>query len=105
MLLLASASAANLQLVKLAHYCRNEILKHNPRHLIGRWPSVAEALLDDEFLALLKRVRRKYPVERAETLLSSLGIETENERDAYYHDSEYAAAILGIDPLELLDEG
>ena len=103
MLLLASVVATNMQMPKLAQYCRDEILQHNPRHLIGHWPSVAEALLDDEFTALLKNVRRKYPVERAERLLESLGIEIANERDTYYSDAEYAAAILGIDAGDLLE--
>ena len=103
MLLLASVVATNMQMPKLAQYCRDEILQHNPRHLIGHWPSVAEALLDDQFTALLKNVRRKYPVERAERLLESLGIEIANERDTYYSDAEYAAAILGIDAGDLLE--
>jgi hypothetical protein len=104
MLLLAGVVAANMQLSKLAAYCRSEILQNNPRHLVGRWPSVAEALLDDEFLTLLKHVRRKYPVERAERLLESLGIEIGNERDTYYRDEEYAAAILGLDLNALLED-
>lgn len=104
MLLLSSAVAANMELPKLAAYCRSEILQNNPRHLVGHWPSIAEALLDDEFLTLLKHVRRKYPVERAERLLESLGIEIGNERETYYRDEEYAAAILGIDPTSLLED-
>ena len=96
MLLLAGATAANLQLNKLAHYCRQEILRHNPRHLVGRWPTFAEALIDQEFLTFIVSLRRRYPVERAERLLDTLGIEIANERDTYYSDAEYAAAILSI---------
>ena len=104
MLLLASAVAANMRLTKLTAYCRQEILEHNPRHLVGQWETVEEALLQDEFLGLLKNVRRKYSVERSERLLESLGIEIANERDTYYRDEEYAAAILGLDPKLLLEE-
>ena len=104
MLLLSGVVAANLGLHKLSDYCRQEILQHNPRHLVGKWLSIPEALLDEEFLALLKTVRRRYPVERAEQLLSSLGIEIENERSTYYRDEEYAASILGVDPLDLLED-
>lgn len=104
MLLLAAAVGADMRLTKLAAYCRQEILEHNPRHLIGQWETVEEALLQDEFLGLLKQVRRKYSVERSERLLESLGIEIANERDTYYRDEEYAAAILGLDPKQLLEE-
>lgn len=98
MLLLASVAAVNVDLRKLAAYCRNEILKNNPRHLIGQRPTVEEALLDDDFLALLARIRAKYPIERAERLLDALGIEVLNERDVYYSDEEWAAAILNVAP-------
>ena len=45
---LAGATAANMQIGSLADYCRTEILRHNPRHIVGRWPSLGEALVDDE---------------------------------------------------------
>lgn len=93
---LASAVALQLRIPKLAFYCRAQILKNNPQHLIGHWQSVEEALLDDDFLALLKRLRFKYPVERAEQLLDSLGIDMTNERETYYSDEEWAAAILNV---------
>ena len=89
---------------KLAAYCRAEILRHNPRHLIGKWPTVGEALLDDEFLALLHRVRTEYPMERAEQLLDSLGIEIGNERETYYSVREWAAAILNMSSESFVDD-
>jgi hypothetical protein len=101
MLLLAGVAAANMQLEPVAAYCRRTILENNPQHLIGRWSSMGEALVDEEFLTLLKQVRRKYPPEKAERMLDSLGLEMARERDAYYSDIEYAAAILGITPHEL----
>ena len=104
MLLLAGVTAANMQLDTLAAYCRNAILEHNPRHLVRRWPSLPEALADEEFLAFLRQVRRKYPPEKAEQLLDSLGVEMAQERAAYYSDLEYAAAILGIESSDLSDE-
>jgi len=101
MLLLAGTTAANMQIHSLADYCRTEILLHNPQHLVRRWPSLAEALVDFEFIAYLRQIRRRYPLEKAEQLLESLGIETANERETYYSDVEYAASILGI-PAERL---
>jgi hypothetical protein len=100
MLLLAGVTAANMQVATLAKHCRREILQHNPQHIIGHWATFPEALVDDEFLALLRQLRRRYPLEKAERLLDSLGVEMANERDAYYSDLEYAAAILGLCPAD-----
>ena len=79
------------------------MLEHNPQHLIRRWPTIQQALLDDEFLCLLRQLRRRYPQEKAEQLLQSLDIDAESERRAYYSDYEYAAALLGT-TTEALDK-
>ena len=105
MLLLAGVTAANMRLESLAAYCRHAILQHNPQHLVKRWPSLPEALVDDEFLAFLRQVRRKYPPEKAERLLATLGVEMARERDAYFGDLEYAAAILGMETDQLRNFG
>ena len=102
MLVLAAVLAANLEIPKLASHCRAEILQNNPHHLIGHWPTLGEAMFDEEFMALVAQLRRRYPVERAEKLLESLGIEIGNERDVYFSDAEYAASILGVSPTEFL---
>jgi hypothetical protein len=62
---------------------------------------VEEALQDMDFLSVLRSIQRRYPQEKAERLLASLGIERGRERDAYYDDEEYAAALLGTTPGEL----
>jgi len=97
LLVLSAAIAANQQLHKLSAYCRAEILEHNPQHMVRKWETVEEALLDEEFLTLLKRIRSEYSSERAEQLLQALGIEMANERAAYYSDQEWAASILDLD--------
>lgn len=104
MLVLVAAVAASMRLRKLSEYCRSEILQNNPRHLIGHWPTVEEALLDDEFLALLKRIRHQYPIERAEQLLDSLDIEFSDDWDGYCDAAEWAAAILGVSPDRFCEE-
>lgn len=103
MLVLAGIQAANMNLYRLSQYCRAEIIEHNPRHLVGRWNSIAEALLDEEFATFAKSVSRRVPLERAEQMLDSLGIDISNERATYFDDLEYAAAILNIDPQRLSD--
>ncbi len=101
-LLLAAAAAAEMRLDPVARRCRKLVLEHNPRHLIGRWPTIEQALLDEEYLCFLRQLRRRYPLEKAEQLLQSLEIDAEHERRAYYSDYEYAAALLGTTP-EVLD--
>lgn len=90
-----------MYLFRICGYCRLKILQHNPRHAIRRWENVAAALEDPDFLSLLKSIQRRYPQEKAERLLASLGIERGRERDAYFDDEEYAAALLGTTPEEL----
>ena len=104
LLVVAAADAARMQLYRISRYCRLRILQHNPRHVIGRWENVEEALEDADFLSILRSIQRRYPQEKAERLLASLGIERGRERDAYYDDEEYAAALLGTtrDELEQL---
>lgn len=94
-LLLAAAAAADMQLDPVVTRCRRLVLEHNPQHLVRRWPTIQQALLDDEFLCLLRQLRRRYPQEKAEQLLQSLDVDVDSERRTYYSDYEYAAALLG----------
>ncbi len=96
LMVLAGVVAARMGLQNVAAYCRHAVLQHNPGHMIRRWPTLADALEDSDFLHLLKQLQRQYPQEKAEELLASLNIEMAGERDTYYTDSEYAAALLGV---------
>jgi hypothetical protein len=100
-LLLAAAMATHLRLPPIAAACRERILAHNPRHLVGRWPSVAQALQAEDFQTLLRQLATRYAPERVEQLLAQLGIERGRERATYASDGEYAAALLGADWDEL----
>ncbi len=95
-LVLAGVLASKLALPRIADKCRADVLAHNPHHLIRRWPDFATACEDSDFLHFLKQLQRRYPLEKAERLLDSLGIECAGERAAYYSDEEYAAALLGL---------
>jgi hypothetical protein len=103
LLVIAAAAAARCNLPRIAELCKLRILEHNPHHLIGRWQTVESALEDSDFLHLLRNVQRKYPLERAERLLETLGIERASERGAYYSDEEFAASLLGVSLAELDD--
>jgi len=94
LLVLAGVQAQQMGLEEIAALCRHRVLAHNAQHLIRRWPSFEEALDDDQFLSYLKQLRRRYSSEKIEHMLQSLGIEMGRERQAYFSDSEYAAALL-----------
>ena len=98
LLVLAGVTAAEMGLGDIADVCRQKVLSHNTRHLMRRWPSLDEALRDDRFQSYLKQLRRRYTPEKAEHMLSSLGIELARERELYASDHEYAAALLETTP-------
>ena len=101
MLVLAGAVAAERGLEQVAACCRERVLSHNAGHLLGQYPTFAEALQDERFQAFLRKLRRDFPLEKAEHILSSLGIQLAGERETYYTDHEYAASLLGLSTEEL----
>jgi hypothetical protein len=96
LLVIAGAMAQAAALPRIAALCRTKILEHNPNHMVRRWEGFQAMAADAQFQPFLAQLQRKYPSEKAEQLLQSLGIEMANERDAYYSDEEYAASIWGV---------
>ena len=103
LLVISGVIATHIGLMSVAAYCRQSILEHNPGHMVRRWNNFADALEDSDFLHFLKQVQRRYPQEKAERMLSTLGIDMAQERQTYYNDTEYAAALLGVST-DTLDE-
>jgi hypothetical protein len=101
MLCLAGAIAAERGLDQVAACCRQRVLAHNVGHLIGQYPTFADALADERFQTYLRKLRRDFPLEKAEHMLDSLGIQLAGERETYYTAHEYAASLLGVSPEEL----
>ena len=102
LLVIAASIAARMGLSRISAYCRHKILEHNPRHLLRRWNTVEAGMEDSDFQHLLRNLQRRYPQEKAERLLDSLGIERGCERQTYFTDEEYAASLLGL-TLDQLD--
>ncbi|MEX2118346.1 MAG: hypothetical protein WD847_01945 [Pirellulales bacterium] len=100
-LVLAAVTASQDGLEQIAAFCRRKILSNNPGHLVGHHESIADALDDERFRGFLIQLRKRYSRERAEHMLSSLDIDLASERDSYFSDHEYAAALLGTSPEEL----
>ncbi len=102
-LILAAVTSELLRMPFISDYCRQLVLENNHGHMLRHWESVADALGDPDFLHFFKQVKRRFPLEKAESLLNEFGVDRANERSTYYSDAEYAAAILDVD-LEWLKE-
>ena len=96
-LLLAGVIAAQIDLAPIAAACREKILAHSPRHLAGRWPTIGEALFEEDFQSLINQLSTRYGPEHVERLVAQLDIERGRERSAYASEGEYAAGLLGMD--------
>ena len=96
-LVMAGCCAAILEHDEIAAFCRELILDNNHGHMIRRWKTFREALHDPDFHVFLKQVRRRIPVEVAESTLLQLEYECDVRRQDYDSDREYAAAVMGVD--------
>jgi hypothetical protein len=94
-LLLAGVIAAQIDLAPIAGACREEILRHNRRHLVGRWPTIAAALEAEDFQTLVSRLATRYGPERVERMVEQLEIDGQIKRADFASDGEFAAALLG----------
>lgn len=94
-LLLAGVIAAQIDLAPIAGACRDEILRHNRRHLIGRWPTIAAALDAEDLQTLVNQLSTRYGPERVERMVEQFEIDNQIERADFASDGEFAAALLG----------
>jgi hypothetical protein len=98
LLVLSAIQATDLGFPSIAAFCRQLVLKNNPGHMLRRWDTVEEALKSEDLHVFLKQLRRRFPVERAETMLAEIGIQLANERATYYTPFEYLTSIMGVEP-------
>jgi hypothetical protein len=96
-LLLAAVQACHLQMHPLAELCRKMILQNNPGHMLRKFGCVADAVEDPDFDTFLKQVRRKIPRENINAVISQLEYHCDLKRSDFASESEYAAAVLGLD--------
>ncbi len=81
LLVLAAAAACRAGWIDVGERCRQLVLEHNPAHLIGTFPTAADAVRNDNFTPLLNQLERMCRYERAEFLVSELGLEAQPEGD------------------------
>ena len=76
-LVLAAVAACRGLHPQFAIHCRELVLAHNPAHLLKRFETLESALAEDEFQPFLKQLARFCSYEKAEHLLSQLGLSVE----------------------------
>ncbi len=96
-LVLAGTCAAILEMHPIDDFCRKLILSNNHGHMMKRWRSFGEAIHQEDFQIFLKQIRRRFSVERAESLIDELGYECDVTQSDYDSDEAYASAVMGID--------
>ena len=72
LLLIATEAAAVAGRLVVAEELRDLILAHAPHHLVGKSPTAAAALRQDDVQSLLRQAHREVPIERAERWLDRL---------------------------------
>lgn len=96
-LVLAGTCASLLNWEKLAQICRQRILQNNRGHMLHKWSNLAEALQEPDFQVFLKQLSRRFPLEKAESLICELRADPVWQRADFKDDLAYAAALLGLD--------
>ena len=74
-LILAGASACRAGWPEVSEACRTAVLTNNPVHLIGQYATFVAAMQSTDFEPFQRRLERFCSREKAEHLLSELGID------------------------------
>lgn len=96
-LILAGIAATRAGWAAVAARCHHLVITSAPRHLLSRSVTFAEALRDPDFAQFCRQLCRFCSPERAEHLLSELGLDADPDTDG----EDSAARVLQI--LEPLD--
>lgn len=91
-LVLAGIAACRAGLLDVAARCRSLVVADNPRHVVARYESLADALRDADFDPFRRALERECPWERSEHVLSELGIDL----DTSEADGDLRAATLAV---------
>ncbi|MFK7767042.1 MAG: hypothetical protein AB8B55_07450 [Mariniblastus sp.] len=102
-LILAATCASMLEMKSIANFCRKMVLQNNRGHMLRKYDTFHQALEDPDFGVFLKQVRRKLSAEDAASQLSSLEYFCDVRQSDYETKTEFAAAVMGVDPEWLED--
>ena len=102
-LVMAGVCAAMLKIDRIAHFCRSLILQNNHGHMLKRYESFGDAIVDDNFVTYLRRLREKLDPEKARELLKQYAYVDAVRKSDYTDNESYAAAVLNVDVKWLRD--
>lgn len=74
LLLLAGVEACRAGWPDVACHCRKKLVESNPAHQARQFPTLADALRDEQFQQLVARWERYCPFEKAEAMLKQLDL-------------------------------
>jgi hypothetical protein len=94
-LLLAGAAACEGGFSEVADRCRELVLQHNPRHLVGGYPSLADALCDADYVGFHTQLLRFCSYEQGEHLLAQQGLATGLPTPDSVSPRDYSLLLLG----------
>jgi hypothetical protein len=94
-LLLAGAAACETGLSEVADRCRDLVLQHNPQHLVGRYPSLGDALCDVDYAGFHTQLLRFCSYEQGEHLLAQQGLATGLPTPDSVSARDYSLLLLG----------
>jgi len=97
-LLLAGEAATRAGFPSVADRCRQLVVGNSPHHVVAQFPTLADVLRSDEGRALFQRLQRYCPFEKAEYLLSELGIPAESLRPSDQPADQAALQMLQMQP-------
>lgn len=79
-LLLAGAEACRAGWPDVGEHCRKILVTSNPRHMAAKFPTLAEALRNEEFQQLVTQQERHCSSEKAEHLLQQLDLDPRGDQ-------------------------
>ena len=97
-LILAATCASMLKMNSIANFCRQVVLQNNRGHMLRKYETFHEALEDPDFGVFLKQVRRKLSADDAKSKLAALEYYCDVRESDYESKTEFAAAVMGVDP-------
>ncbi len=97
-LILAATCASMLKMNSIANFCKQMVLQNNRGHMLRKYETFHDALEDPDFGVFLKQVRRKLSFVDAQAKLSAFEYFCDVRESDYETDTEYAAAVMGVDP-------
>ncbi len=94
LLVLAGAAACAAGCLSVAERCRAILLQHQPRHQLVRYASFADAMRSEEFVPLMKRLKKLCSFEQAEFLARQWNLIDDAEAELSPSEIEAAAFAL-----------